>query len=178
MLLLCMMALPIKMVLRWLFNLKYIVAMPEIFSRILKPYASSSAQGALEHRSAEDIARPLEPLRNETSARQQQGVRHLAQGGRAANAGIGTRVGRASTRPSVRVNSAFVTGIRETPRSPGRRAPGVTSACRIAPTASSSATQLHHCRPDPTTPPTPRRKGKSILASAPPAGLRTIPNRR
>jgi hypothetical protein len=34
MLLLCMMALPIKMVLRWLFNLKYIVAMPEIFFNI------------------------------------------------------------------------------------------------------------------------------------------------
>jgi hypothetical protein len=33
-LLLCMMALPIKMVLRWLFNLKYIVAMPEIFFNI------------------------------------------------------------------------------------------------------------------------------------------------
>ena len=29
-----MMALPIKMVLRWLFNLKYIVAMPEIFFNI------------------------------------------------------------------------------------------------------------------------------------------------
>jgi Ca2+/Na+ antiporter len=34
MLLLSMMALPIKMVLRWLFNLKYIVAMPEIFFNI------------------------------------------------------------------------------------------------------------------------------------------------
>ena len=34
MLLLCMMALPIKMVLRWLFNLKYIVALPEIFFNI------------------------------------------------------------------------------------------------------------------------------------------------
>ena len=34
MLLLCMAALPIKMVLRWLFNLKYIVAMPEIFFNI------------------------------------------------------------------------------------------------------------------------------------------------
>ena len=33
-LLLSMMALPIKMVLRWLFNLKYIVAMPEIFFNI------------------------------------------------------------------------------------------------------------------------------------------------
>jgi hypothetical protein len=33
-LLLAMMALPIKMVLRWLFNLKYIVAMPEIFFNI------------------------------------------------------------------------------------------------------------------------------------------------
>jgi len=33
-LLLCMAALPIKMVLRWLFNLKYIVAMPEIFFNI------------------------------------------------------------------------------------------------------------------------------------------------
>jgi len=33
-LLLCMMALPIKMLLRWLFNLKYIVAMPEIFFNI------------------------------------------------------------------------------------------------------------------------------------------------
>ena len=34
MLLLSMIALPIKMVLRWLFNLKYIVAMPEIFFNI------------------------------------------------------------------------------------------------------------------------------------------------
>jgi hypothetical protein len=34
MLLLCMAALPIKMVLRWLFNLKYVVAMPEIFFNI------------------------------------------------------------------------------------------------------------------------------------------------
>ena len=34
MLLLSMLALPIKMVLRWLFNLKYIVAMPEIFFNI------------------------------------------------------------------------------------------------------------------------------------------------
>jgi hypothetical protein len=34
MLLLCMIALPIKMVLRWLFNLKYIVALPEIFFNI------------------------------------------------------------------------------------------------------------------------------------------------
>ncbi len=34
MLLLCMGALPIKMVLRWLFNLKYVVAMPEIFFNI------------------------------------------------------------------------------------------------------------------------------------------------
>jgi hypothetical protein len=34
MLLLCMMALPIKMLLRWLFNLKYIVALPEIFFNI------------------------------------------------------------------------------------------------------------------------------------------------
>jgi hypothetical protein len=33
-LLLAMMALPIKMVLRWLFNLKYVVAMPEIFFNI------------------------------------------------------------------------------------------------------------------------------------------------
>ncbi len=33
-LLLCMLALPIKMVLRWLFNLKYVVAMPEIFFNI------------------------------------------------------------------------------------------------------------------------------------------------
>jgi len=31
---LSMMALPIKMVLRWLFNLKYVVAMPEIFFNI------------------------------------------------------------------------------------------------------------------------------------------------
>ena len=29
-----MISLPIKMVLRWLFNLKYIVAMPEIFFNI------------------------------------------------------------------------------------------------------------------------------------------------
>jgi hypothetical protein len=34
MLLLCMMALPIKMLLRWTINLKYIVAMPEIFFNI------------------------------------------------------------------------------------------------------------------------------------------------
>jgi hypothetical protein len=34
MLLLSMFALPIKMVLRWLFNLKYIIAMPEIFFNI------------------------------------------------------------------------------------------------------------------------------------------------
>jgi len=34
MLLLSMIALPIKMVLRWLFNLKYIIAMPEIFFNI------------------------------------------------------------------------------------------------------------------------------------------------
>jgi hypothetical protein len=34
MLLLMQIALPIKMVLRWLFNLKYIVAMPEIFFNI------------------------------------------------------------------------------------------------------------------------------------------------
>jgi hypothetical protein len=34
MLLLSMIALPIKMVLRWLFNLKYIVALPEIFFNI------------------------------------------------------------------------------------------------------------------------------------------------
>ena len=34
MLLLLQIALPIKMVLRWLFNLKYIVAMPEIFFNI------------------------------------------------------------------------------------------------------------------------------------------------
>jgi hypothetical protein len=34
MLLLCMIALPIKMVLRWTLNLKYIVAMPEIFFNI------------------------------------------------------------------------------------------------------------------------------------------------
>jgi hypothetical protein len=34
MLLLAMIALPIKMVLRWLFNLKYIIAMPEIFFNI------------------------------------------------------------------------------------------------------------------------------------------------
>jgi uncharacterized membrane protein YdjX (TVP38/TMEM64 family) len=34
MLLLCMMALPIKMLLRWTLNLKYIVAMPEIFFNI------------------------------------------------------------------------------------------------------------------------------------------------
>jgi hypothetical protein len=33
-LLLCMLALPLKMVLRWLFNLKYVVAMPEIFFNI------------------------------------------------------------------------------------------------------------------------------------------------
>jgi GGDEF domain-containing protein len=33
-LLLSMVALPIKMVLRWLFNLKYIIAMPEIFFNI------------------------------------------------------------------------------------------------------------------------------------------------
>ena len=33
-LLLSMIALPIKMVLRWLFNLKYIVALPEIFFNI------------------------------------------------------------------------------------------------------------------------------------------------
>ena len=34
MLLLSMIALPIKMVLRWTLNLKYIVAMPEIFFNI------------------------------------------------------------------------------------------------------------------------------------------------
>ena len=34
MLLLGMIALPIKMLLRWIFNLKYIVAMPEIFFNI------------------------------------------------------------------------------------------------------------------------------------------------
>jgi hypothetical protein len=34
MLVLAMFALPIKMVLRWLFNLKYIIAMPEIFFNI------------------------------------------------------------------------------------------------------------------------------------------------
>jgi hypothetical protein len=34
MLLLSMFSLPIKMVLRWLFNLKYIIAMPEIFFNI------------------------------------------------------------------------------------------------------------------------------------------------
>ena len=34
MLLLGMVALPIKMILRWTFNLKYIVAMPEIFFNI------------------------------------------------------------------------------------------------------------------------------------------------
>ena len=34
MLLLAMIALPIKMALRWLFNLKYIIAMPEIFFNI------------------------------------------------------------------------------------------------------------------------------------------------
>ena len=33
-LLLCMTALPIKMVLRWLFNLKYIIAIPEYFFNI------------------------------------------------------------------------------------------------------------------------------------------------
>jgi hypothetical protein len=33
-LLLSMIALPIKMVMRWLFNLKYIIAMPEIFFNI------------------------------------------------------------------------------------------------------------------------------------------------
>ena len=33
-LLLCMAALPIKMVLRWLFNLKYIVGIPEYFFNI------------------------------------------------------------------------------------------------------------------------------------------------
>jgi hypothetical protein len=33
-LLLAMIALPIKMALRWLFNLKYIIAMPEIFFNI------------------------------------------------------------------------------------------------------------------------------------------------
>ena len=31
---LCMVALPIKMLLRWLFNLKYIVAIPEYFFNI------------------------------------------------------------------------------------------------------------------------------------------------
>ena len=34
MLLLCMIALPIKMVLRWTLNLKYIVSLPEIFFNI------------------------------------------------------------------------------------------------------------------------------------------------
>ncbi len=33
-LLLCMAALPIKMVLRWLFNLKYIIGIPEYFFNI------------------------------------------------------------------------------------------------------------------------------------------------
>ena len=33
-LLLSMIALPIKMILRWIFNLKYIIAMPEIFFNI------------------------------------------------------------------------------------------------------------------------------------------------
>ena len=40
----------------------------------------------------------------------------------------------------------------------------------MAPTTSSIATQLIHCRPQPSGPPTPRRKGGSIRPSAPPAG--------
>ena len=51
------------------------------------------------------------------------------------------------------------------------------SACWIAPTTSSIATQLIHWRPLPIRPPSPSRNSRSYARRAPPAGLCTIPNR-
>ena len=47
----------------------------------------------------------------------------------------------------------------------------------IAPTTSSSATQLMYCRPLPILPPRPSRNGSSIFLSAPPSPLSMTPKR-
>lgn len=94
----------------------------------------------------------------------------------ATKAGRGKRVGRDKTWPNVLVNSLFVTGAGDTAFM-GPDSVGVSRAKSTMLMRSSMLIQLIYCLPDPTTPPKPSLKGKSIFCSAPPSGVSTIPMR-
>ena len=96
---------------------------------------------------------------------------------RIANAGVGIRVGRRRTRPSIFVKSRFVT----TPGATALTGPVtwlLVRTCNVAFRTSSIAIHGIYCEPDPSTPPAPSLKGSSIFCKAPPFGVSTMPMRR
>ena len=93
-----------------------------------------------------------------------------------ANAGTGKMAGRCNTTASSRVKAALVTGFGATAFTGPLRAASVI-ANSIKETRSSKAIQDIHCSPVPKRPPTPRRNGSSICASAPPLRPSTTPIR-
>ena len=94
-----------------------------------------------------------------------------------AKAGTVAITGRRKTPPRAIVNSSLLAGLGAA-RFTGPLNERSFMQCKMAPTSSSMVIQLIHWRPLPIFPPSPKRNGVRIMASAPPFALRTIPVRR
>ena len=94
-----------------------------------------------------------------------------------AKAGAGAKAGRRRTRPSAAASSFIGTGAGAVAfTGPSNRAS--SRAARRRATRSSRWIHGTHCRPEPSGPPRPKRKGMSIFESPPPSSPRTKPVRR
>ncbi len=82
------------------------------------------------------------------------------------NVGTGSHEGRWSARPSAFAKSRIRTGS-GAPAFTGPETLSFSSACTYRPTMSSTWTQLNHCLPLPTGPPTKKRIGVTTLGRKP-----------